>query len=213
MTKLLKTSIKTKNNKLIKDQGYEINKDLPLLSDPNIRDIEDIKTRLSIMNALSNIAFEAPTFVIKSWLMSYKLARNLSEIEQTIVDKPNDHLSEFEINSMMWYMECVWALMWVLKLTDNLEPNQNVGEELAELLPNLEEEENNGKVIAIKVIRTEEEIYTMLDCYYRLHSHCVNQRLTNQKCDLDEGRIYERRKALEWAFDKSIEWDFVEINT
>jgi Domain of unknown function (DUF4272) len=213
MTKLLKTSIKTKNNKLIKEQGYEINKDLPLLSDPNIRDIEDIKNRLSIMNALNNIAFEAPTFVIKNWLMSYKLARFLSEVEQSIVDKPNDHLSEFEINSMMWYLECVWALMWVLKLTGNLEPKQDVGKDLAELLPNLEEEENNGKVLAITQIRTEEEIYTMLDYYYGIHWYCVNQRLNGEKCDLDEGRIYERRKALEWVFDKSIDWDFVELNT
>jgi hypothetical protein len=160
MTKLLKTSIKTKNNKILKDQGYEINKDLPLLSDPNIRDIEDIKTRLSIMNALNNIAFEAPTFVIKNWLMSYKLARFLSEVEQTIVDKPNDHLSDFEVNSMMWYMECVWAIMWVLKLADNLDPKKNVGDELSDLMPNLEEEETNEKVLAINEMRSEAEIYT-----------------------------------------------------
>ncbi|MNW20348.1 hypothetical protein D3C71_2207160 [compost metagenome] len=53
----------------------------------------------------------------------------------------------------------------------------------------------------------------MLDYYYRLHWYCVDERLNGRQAKLNEGLIYERRKSLEWAFNRENEWENVEMGT
>ncbi len=213
MTQQQQNEIRAANNQLIADQGYTFNQYLPILDDPKIRTLEEIKGRISVMNAVINIAFEAPTHVIRDWIIEHKLTKYLSESEQLIINKPNPHLSEFEINSMMWYLESLWALMWVVEMIDNLSINKPVGDNMVNLLPNLEEEENNNKIIAIEKLRSELEIYTKLDYYYRLHWHCIDNRNRGIKSKVSEGVVYERRKALEWVFNSDSQWDSVEMST
>jgi Domain of unknown function (DUF4272) len=206
-------TIKEANDKLILLQGYRVNQWLPILNDPKIRNLDEIKGRISVMNAMINIAFEAPTHIIKNWIIQHKLTKHLAESEQLIIDKPNDHLNNFELNSIMWYLESLWALMWVVEMIQNLEAKVKVGDNMASLLPDLENEEDNHKIENIKKLRTEIEIYTMLDYYYRLHWFCVDSRVSGIKIALTEGVIYERRKALEWVFDRDCQWDSVEMDT
>lgn len=213
MTLTQQNAIKSTNNQLILEQGYRINEWLPILDDPKIRSLKEIKGRISVMNAANNIAFEAPTHEIKNWIIKHKLTKYLSESEQLIIDKPNDHLSNFELNSMMWYTESLWALMWCVEMIETLDAVKPVGDNMAQLLPNLEEEEDNSKIENIQNIKPEIEIYTMLDYYYRLHWCVVNSRVNGVKTKLVEGVIYERRKALEWVFDQDYDWDSVEMET
>jgi Domain of unknown function (DUF4272) len=209
----LQNQIKANNHNVIISQGYKINQWLPILDDPKIRPIEEILGRISVMNAVINIAFEAPTHIIKNWLIQNKLTKHITESEQLIIDKPNDHLNNFELNSMMWYLESLWALMWVVDMIPLLEFSEKVGDNMVSLLPNLENEENNDKILAIKKMRTELEIYTMLDYYYRLHWLTVDNRINGIKSKLTEGVIYERRKALEWVLNKDLDWDSVPMDT
>ena len=53
----------------------------------------------------------------------------------------------------------------------------------------------------------------MLDYYYRLHWYCVDERLKGENSKLNEGQIYERRKALEWVSDRDCDWDEIEMST
>ncbi len=211
MTLTQQQAIKNTNQKLIADQGHKTNQWLPILSDPKIRSLEDIKGRISIMNAVINIAFEAPTHEIKNWIIKHKLTKYLSEFEQLIIDKPNDHLNNFELNSVMWYMESLWALMWCVKMIEALEANKAVGDNMAELLPNLEEQNDNSKIDKVQGLRSEIEIYTMLDYYYRLHWYVTDSRINGVKTKLIEGVVHERRKALEWVFDRGCQWDNVNM--
>jgi Domain of unknown function (DUF4272) len=213
MTLTQQNSIKVENEKIILEQGYKINQWLPVLDDPKIRSLEDIKGRISVMNALINIAFEAPTHEIKNWIVKYKLTKYLSESEQLIIDKPGDHLNNFELNSMMWYLESLWALMWVVEMIETLEANVKVGDNMASLLPDLENEEDNSQIEKVEFLRSEQEIYTMLDYYYRLHWYVVDNRINGVKTKLTEGVIYERRKALEWVMNRDCDWDSVEMGT
>lgn len=207
MTLIQQKAIKAANEKLILDQGYKINEWLPVLDDPKIRSLEDIKGRISIMNAVINIAFEAPTHKIKNWIIKHKLTKYLSESEQLIIDKPNDHLNNFELNSMMWYLESLWALMWVVEMIGGLDAKEKVDDNMASLLPDLETEEDNSKIDRIQSLRSELEIYTMLDYYYRLHWYVTDSRINGVKSKLTEGVIYERRKALEWVLNRDCDWD------
>jgi Domain of unknown function (DUF4272) len=213
MTLKQQNEIKASNNQLIADQGYRFNQYLPIVDDPKIRSLEDIKGRIAVMNALINIAFDAPTHVIRDWIIQHKLTKHLSESEQLIINKPNPHLSEFEINSMMWYLESLWALMWVVEMISDISVNKPVGDNMAKLLPDLEAEENNDKILQINSIRSVLEIYTKLDYYYRLHWYCVDNRISGVKIKVSEGVVYERRKALEWVLNNDSDWDNIEMST
>jgi Domain of unknown function (DUF4272) len=213
MTLTQQKAIKAENDKIILEQGFRINEWLPLLDDPKIRSLEEIKGRISIMNAVINIAFEAPTHEIKNWIIKHKFTKHLAESEQLIIDKPNDHLNNFELNSMMWYLESLWALMWVVEMIYSLNASEKVGDNMAGLLPNLEQEEDNAKIDKVQTLRNELEIYTMLDYYYRLHWFVVDSRVNGVKSKLTEGVVYERRKALEWVMNRDCQWDSVQMDT
>ncbi|MGE8380609.1 MAG: DUF4272 domain-containing protein, partial [Sphingobacterium sp.] len=62
-------------------------------------------------------------------------------------------------------------------------------------------------------LRSDNKIYTMLDFYYRLHWYCVDERLKGKQALINEGLVYERRKALEWLIDKDSDWDDIEMGT
>lgn len=208
-----KQKIKAENDNLIKQKGYRVNDWLPILDTPKIRSTEEIKGRMSVMNALINIAFEAPVIAIKTWLEEQELSKYLSGSEIAILEKQNEQLEEAEVISLSWYIEALWAFMWVTEMTEQLEAEIPVGDNQASLLPNLEQDEDNSKIADLKNLRSETAIYKMLDYYYRLHWYCVDERLNGRKAKLNEGQIYERRKALEWVFNRSADWDDVEMGT
>lgn len=213
MTDELKQEIKSKNDKIISEKGLRFNNWLPILETPALRSIDEIKGRMAVMNALINIGFEAPTFIIKDWIEQQNLSKYLSEEEKEILELENDDLTETQINTFLWYLEALWAFMWLTEMIDNLDPEVFVGDEMASLLPNLEKGESNEKLEKLQNIRPEIEVYTMLDFYYRLHWYCVDERINNREALLNEGVIYERRKALEWAFNRESDWDNVEMST
>jgi Domain of unknown function (DUF4272) len=213
MTDEQKHQIKSNNDTLIKQNGYRVNDWLPILEISSLRSIEDIKGRMSVMNALNNIAFEAPTFIIKEWIENHNLTKFLSATEKQILDKDNDDLTEMEVNSVEWYLESLWALMWLTKMIDDLEAEEHLGDNMASLLPNLEQGDDNSMIDCLQNMRQEIEIYTMLDYYYRLHWYCVDERINGRQAQLNEGQIYMRRKSLEWAFNRLSNWDKVELST
>lgn len=213
MTNEQKQQIKSENDKIISQKGYRINDWLPILDTPSLRTIEEIRGRMSVMNALINIAFEAPAYIIKEWIENQNLTKFLSKTEKEILEKENDDLTEREVNSLHWYLESLWALMWLTKMIDSLEAEKHVGDNMASLLPNLEQGDTNKILDNLQDMRQEVEIYKMLDYYYRLHWYCVDERLTGQIAKLNEGQIYERRKSLEWVYNRANDWDNVEMST
>ncbi|KKX50142.1 DUF4272 domain-containing protein [Sphingobacterium sp. IITKGP-BTPF85] len=213
MTEEKKHQIKLENDKIIKDKGYRVNDWLPILETSSFRTLDEIKGRMSVMNALINIAFEAPVYIIKEWLENQNLLVFLSDAEKEILEKDNDELTDIEINSLNWYLESLWALMWATGMIERLAAEDYVGDHMVSLLPNLQHGETNIKLERLSKVRTEIELYTMLDYYYRLHWYCVDERLNGRQAKLNEGVIYERRKSLEWAFNRENDWDNVEMGT
>jgi len=213
MTAEQQQEIKQINEYIIKEKGYRVSDSLPILDSFTLRDISEIKGRMSVMNALLNIAFEAPTYYIKEWIEQENLSDYLSASEIELLTLDNEELSELELNSLSWYTEGLWALMWLCEMVEELNPAHHVADYMVSLLPNLEQEENNEKINTLSSLRTPEDSYKMLDFYYRLHWYCVDERLKGNETLLNEGIIYERRKALEWVFNPSADWDHVEMGT
>jgi len=208
-----KNAIKEANIKQIEAKNYRFTAWLPILEDPNTRSIDAVRGRMSVMNALINISFEAPVEIIRNWIDHHGLSKHLSKWEQEILQKDNNALSDHELNSLRWYLEGLWALMWATELVDNLDETAWCSDHMASLLPNLERNENNEKIDGLSSLKSGNEIYTMLDFYYRLHWYCVDERLKGKQALINEGLVYERRKALEWLINKDSDWDDIEMGT
>jgi hypothetical protein len=168
---------------------------------------------MAVMNALINIAFGAPISIINSWLKNDNLENHLSSSEKALLEKTNDDLTELELNSLEWYLESLWSFMWLTEMIDDLRPEEYVGDNMASLLPNIKEGEDNKKIEYLAAVRPIGTAYQMLDYYYRLHWYCVDERLKGKEAELNEGVVYHRRKSLEWAFDEAADWDQVEMGT
>ncbi len=213
MTEEQKVKVREFNNQIIANKNYRFNSWLPVLEDPNTRSLDEIKGRMSVMNALINISFEAPITFIRKWIEKNDLTSHLSNWENEILLKDNDELSDYERNSLRWYLEGLWALMWATKTVPDLDETEWCGENMATFLPNLEENEGNEKIDQLKELRTDVEIYNMLDLYYRFHWYCVDERIKGVEAKINEGVVYERRKALEWLINKDCDWDDIEMGT
>ncbi len=213
MDKKLREEIKSKNIELVKTNGYRFLEWLPILESPKMRNLEEIKGRMSVMNALIEISFNAPIYIISDWIDEHNLRKHLSPWEKEILSKQNEDLSDLESNSLRWYLEGLWALMWAVKMIDELDEKSWCGDNMASMLPILQQNENNKKIENIESLRSEEEIYKMLDYYYRVHWHFVDERIKDRSEPASEGIVYERRKALEWIMNKEWGWDDVELHT
>ncbi|WP_052346032.1 DUF4272 domain-containing protein [Hymenobacter swuensis] len=186
---------------------------LPLLDAPEIRGIEGIRARMSVLNALINISFQAPVAVIEKWLTQENLLAYLSPDEAAILTKTNKQLTEQELANLRWNLESLWAMMWATQMVSELDPVKWCGDNMASLLPNLEQGQTNEKLTGLQNLRSAAELYRMLDFYYRLHWYCVDERLHGRAANVSESLVYERRKALEWIYNNQYEWDDVEMST
>lgn len=208
-----KLRTKTQSEERVLALGGRICDWLPILDTPAVREVEEVKGRMSVLNALINISFNAPVIVIRDWLKAQELTVFLSEEEEALLAKTNDDLTDREIGSLRWNLECLWAMMWATNMIQELDPTEWCGDNMASLLPNLELGDDNAKLEQVRTLRSTPELYRMLDYYYRLHWYCVDERLYGREALINEGIVYERRKALEWIFNRAADWDDVEMST
>lgn len=213
MTEEIRKQIKQTNLLRIKEKKYSFIDWLPILERPSVRVLEDIKGRMSVMNALIEISFNTPIKQIRIWIEKNNLEKFLSQKERETLNKNEESLSDEEFYSYRWYLESLWALMWVLGMIEELDETEWCADYMESLLPNVLENENNNKIEVIFKMKTNVEIFTMLDYYFRLHWYCVNERLENRNAIIDEGLVYYRRKAIEWVMNPGLNWDNIEMNT
>jgi len=193
LTEEQRIAIKEANIARIAKKNYRYIDWLPILENPNLRSQDELIGRMSVLNALINISFEAPVEIIKQWIEANQLTAHLSDWEKEILTKTQADLDQYEINTLRWYLEALWALMWATKMIPHLDETQWNEESMASMLPNLEEGEDNHRLQEVTTMHTAEDIYTMLDFYYRLHWYCVDERLKGQEAVINEGLVYERR--------------------
>jgi len=161
------------------------------------------------MNAMVQIHFGAPVKVVNDWVDRNALRTALSSREQHILTKRDDEVSEQEAADLFWYIEALWALVWVGSLISDIPLDKPVGEELASFLPNLKVNETPDRLRNTFRLRAPSEIYRKLDLHYLAHWYARDGNLRNYDTSpfvLDV--IMERRKALEWVMDAEIpDWD------
>ena len=206
--------VKNDSERLIIDAGGKICDWLPWIDRTGLRSRDDIVRRSLILNAMLNIYFKAPVSVVRDWIERNGLAASLSNVEQGILAKANDALSKQEQINLYWYVECLWAFLWVGSIIDELPLTSPVEDRMASLCPNLQKNEDGAKFSQCMRLRSHEELYRMLDRYYRAHWYARDGQLNRY----DTGAfnidiIMERRRALEWALNSESDWNEVDMST
>jgi hypothetical protein len=208
-------SIKRDNEAIIRKHGGQICDWLPW-PDPDTpaRDVQAVARRALVLNAMLQIAFKAPIPIIKQWISANGLDDDLVDSERAILAKTNADLTEQEEANLFWYLEALWALAWAGGLIDHLPFDKPVGDNLASLSPNLQQNEDGSKFLKHMRLRPHDALFRMLDLYYRLHWWTRNAQLQGKQTgDVSIDIIMQRRKALEWVLNAKDDWDNVEMST
>ncbi|MCB9867888.1 MAG: DUF4272 domain-containing protein [Phycisphaerales bacterium] len=208
-------AIKRESEEIIRRYGGQTCDGLPCHdpADP-ARDVQAVARRALVLNAMLQIAFQAPIPVIKRWISAHDLDDELVESERAILEKENADLTEQERANLHWYIEALWALAWVGGLIEQMPFDEHVGDNLAALCPNLQIGEDGAKFLTRMRLRPHDELYRMRDLYYRLHWWTRNAELQGQPTgNVSIDIIMERRKALEWTLNADDDWDNVNMST
>jgi hypothetical protein len=206
---------KLQSEKKIINQGGQICDWLPFIEckPSHMRTVAQVRDRALVMNALINLAFEAPVDVVAEWIERHGLEKSLSKREQTILTKTQKKLSKQEKLDLHWYLESLWALMWAGSLVAKHDLTNGVPDSMVKLCPNLQKNEDGSKFQKLK-LRPYEKLYAELDLAYRWHWYARNGQLTGKPTPpVELSVIMERRKALEWILDKKADWDDIELST
>ncbi|WP_121614215.1 DUF4272 domain-containing protein [Mesobacillus foraminis] len=206
--------IKGKSEKIIKKYGAKINPNLPIIDYQGVRNSDDIIKRVTIMAGMVYIAHQAPPFVIKRWIEEQGLYQYVTGFEKGILEKGERKVTSTEVKRLKWYIESLWALVWVLGINNTFHFNEPVGDNLIQMVPDVRKKQDFSTLIAKTFMRNDKEIYEQVDLYYRLHWYLVGERLKGIKqTKFDEGTIMERRKALEWVVNPIENWDEIDLST
>ncbi len=207
--------VKAESERIIRTLGGEVLDALPWLDRTQPRESGQVADRALVMNALLQIYFGAPINVIDGWITSNGLRGSLSRRESQILRRSNAQLSEQDKVDLYWYVESLWTLVWAGQLIPDVPIPQPVGDHLASLLPNLQVGETGERFRARFSLRPFDQIYPMLDLYYRAHWYARDGQLGGYDTgvfNLDV--IVERRKALEWICDRQVmDWDDAPADT
>jgi Domain of unknown function (DUF4272) len=201
--------VKAESERIIRALGGEVLDGLPWLDRTQPRESKEVADRALVMNALLQIYFGAPIHVIDAWITANDLRASLSRRESQILRRSNTELSEQEKIDLYWYLESLWTLVWAGGLIPDIPIAEPVGDHLASLLPNLQVGETGARFRAGFALRPFDQIYQMLDLYYRAHWYARDGQLRGYDTGVfDIDVIMERRKALEWICDRQVaDWD------
>jgi hypothetical protein len=100
-------------------------------------------------------------------------------------------------------IEALWALAWLLRITDDLDPSRYCGDSLASSLPDLRKAErlSDWAERANVARRDVDEAAEMLDLYYCLTWGLADANLDQRTApgSVEQYVLWERRHALEFA--------------
>jgi hypothetical protein len=207
--------IKAESEQWILNAGGTILDSLPWIGmgELSLRDKDDIARRALVLHILVNISFGAPLKFCKDWLQRYALLGAVSQKELQALSS-SETLDEKTQSMLRWNIESLQTAAWIGGFTDDLTPTLAIPNSLASYFPNLRTGESPDRFLQEFTCRSLEEIYPVLDLFYRAHWHTTNCGLTGKDpSPMNHGIVHCRRKMLEWAAHAACDWDNVEMST
>ena len=203
------SEVKVESERTIQALGGRICDWLPWLDRTDPRESAEVADRALVLHAMLQIYFGAPNELIHEWIYGNRLEAALSRRDRSVLARKPDDLTDQEKTNLFWCIEALWAMTWAGQLIKELAIDKPVGNNLASLLPNLRVNEDASRFRKSFALRPFEEIYGMLDLYYRAHWYARDGHLNGyptESFNLDV--IMERRRALEWIADQNLpDWE------
>ncbi|WP_199185082.1 DUF4272 domain-containing protein [Aquimarina sp. I32.4] len=209
---------KVDNEAIIEVSNIKVNKNLPVVEseeDTSIRSPKEIAERVTLLAVTNMVAFgNISGEEALEYLDKYTLLEKATPKELDFLKNPTDDAKSYET----WKCECIWVLMWVLEIIDNL----GFPDHLADLnkippekYPIGEGQDPNLFINAINTSRSKQEILDANDLYYRLDWACVDARIKGEEIrEVHSGIVYERHYALNWLINyMNQDWDNVSCDT
>jgi hypothetical protein len=194
---------------------------LPLHTDADfawVRTPAAVADRCHAIAAALALAHRAPVATVRAAIDEHDLESTLDARELELLrvlegeDEPEEQTLQQLLVDIAWREEALHALLWVLRLVDDLPPDQMCPKQPAyeQLAPGLDP----GRARAPADMRPLSEIAAMLDFYYCLHWHARKAQYhgVNWNSKIAPGVVLERRRALEWLF-QDVAWEDLDLGT
>jgi len=202
--------VKNKNTEYLSSIGIEVPEHLPQIESINEvkpRTAQDIAGRLSALAYVIGLGFDAKGKDLLEHLGQYNLMSYVSEYEKGLLRQ--EAIGEQDKINMSWLTESAQALAWCIGLA-KLDHSTHCDDDLAQKIPFKAEPK---EFIQKAKLRPIAEIQEQSDLLYRMHWYAKKCGLTGQECELSEGIVSERRKAIDWAYGVEKDWDEVPMDT
>lgn len=188
---------------------------LPIMEFPSrVRTSKEAACRVLVLNAMVQLAFNAPRAVIARWVVDNKLEDELTPQERRVLLQKKPGIAPDDQAMLMRGIESIWALVWVGGLIPGLPFDRPVEDRMASLLPNLQRNEPAAGFVRRFTSRDPKEVFSMRDLYYRVHWWTTDAMLKGEETgEVDGGWVACRRKSLEWVLDVKTAWDDVDLST
>ncbi|MDR3206239.1 MAG: DUF4272 domain-containing protein [Candidatus Methanoplasma sp.] len=201
-------AIRTENADALAKRGYRTCGWLPLIGEGGLRGASEIADRAAVMSILLYAAHKCTTPAeAAEWIDRNNLYDALSPCETAALES----LDEDDLIPFTWYAESLCALSWLCNGSSDPDPDVPVDADIMDGFPD-PRSDADASCIGFTELRSEAEAYRMLDLLYNAHWFLVDERVAGRANADREGVVYERRKALEWAFDAELEWDDVPMD-
>jgi hypothetical protein len=169
----------------------------------------ELLNRALILTALAACGFGFPRPKGLAWIEREGLAEALSPSEERFLRREKGRREGYQKQ-----VEALWALCWVLGVTDSLDFDVACPSDFVTMLPNLKTGEPSDWFRSRCHLRSPEEVGAACDTAYCLHWALREARLAGGPWppQVIPWILLERRRALEWSLSED-EWDQVPLDT
>lgn len=204
------------NSSRLRIEGLPINDNLPAIEPKIFRSAREVAIRVNILSIFLAISDDQRSIgFFKETLDEQNMMNHISNKEENILEKGK--LSKQEEIDFSWNSESIYTLCWCLGLVGKMcSAKEEASLDLIfDYLPpevNLIDFIEKAKIIDHQVI-VDELIY-----YYHLHwalrhPENWNWRFRHKLKKFKISVVRERRRALEWIVDNTLDWEEISLDT
>jgi hypothetical protein len=209
-------NIRNKNIEILINKQYKINYNLPLLETNKVRNINEVLNRINILHIFYAIYLEGSESIIffKNLINDNNWNKYLTKKEIFLLNKKK--ISSNDLIQISWFKESIYVLIWSIGLVKNEDLYNNLDEIDLSNYYNLIPPENEYELFLNNSLLNEEDFYKLLDYYYLLNWSIKSEKAPfffKSKYNNRLSLVMERRKALEWLCDSSLDFDNIILDT